>query len=381
MSRFRLSSTPTPFKKFSSSICLASLMLTLLISQSPRLDAVAQQRTTKRSITHNDYDSFRSIQAQQISRNGRFVAYAFMPQDGDGEIVVLNLANGQEWRAARGYRPPLPPPDDPSVNVGEVLAAQARLVRPMFTADSRFVVFSIEPTKDEMTKAKKAKKNPEEMPKNAMGILDLSNGAVTRVDKVKNFQVPEDGSGFIAYLLDGKDWNSYSVADGKVANLTATLNTRFADEQHDSPSPAGSYGTPGWTKDDRFVLIYDRYDIWQISPDGREAKNLTDGPGRREKITFRYVRLDPKERFIDPSKPLLLRAENENTRDSGFYRDKIDGGMPERLVMAAKDFTNPTKAKDADTLILTASRFDEFPDLWVTSNNFRDLKKITNGDA
>src|SRR2546426_6035132 len=53
----------------------------------------AQQATTatKRPLTHQDYDSWRSIQAPQISRDGRFVAYAFMPEDGDGEVVVRNV--------------------------------------------------------------------------------------------------------------------------------------------------------------------------------------------------------------------------------------------------------------------------------------------------
>jgi hypothetical protein len=26
-----------------------------------------------------------------------------------------------------------------------------------------------------------------------------------------------------------------------------------------------SYGNAGWTKDDREVLIYDRYDIWRVT--------------------------------------------------------------------------------------------------------------------
>jgi hypothetical protein len=47
--------------------------------------------------------------------------------------------------------------------------------------------------------------------------------------------------------------------------------------------------------------------------------------------------------------------------------------------MAAKDFGNPTKAKDADLLILTASRFDQLPDLWVTNGDFRELKRMSNG--
>src|SRR5262249_13400073 len=131
-----------------------------------------------------------------------FVAYAYVPQDGDGEIVVRNVASGTEWRAPRGYRPPVPPPDDPGTNAAEIQAEQARLLRPVFTADTRVVVFGTEPTKAELNKAKKEKKKPEDMPRNGLSIMDLSNGEVTRIEKVKTFRVPEDGGGFIAYSFE-----------------------------------------------------------------------------------------------------------------------------------------------------------------------------------
>ena len=659
--------------------------------------------TSKRPLTHRDYDSWRSIQASQISRDGKFIAYAYTPEDGDGDIVVRNVAAGTEWRAPRGYRPPVPPPDDPGTSLAEFQAGQGRLLRPVFTADSRFVVFGTEPLKADLNKAKKDKKKPEEMPKNGMGIMDLSTGTVTQIERVKSFQVPEDGSGFIAYLLeaplpekpsppkegtvpatesgapsqqptpqrsaggrstkkkeygtelvlhdmiksnerkfsdvldftmskdarslifatsskkedtnglyvvtpqtdgvpvvllsgkgkyqrltwdedntqlafisdkddveakqpkfklylwnrgdsagvseaastsssgfrkeyvisdkanltfsldgshlffgnapppepqkgadeelpadekvlvdlwhwkddyiqpiqkvraeqernksyravynvkskkfvqladdtmegvspsndgsiaigsdnrkyrvmsdydpgltdyylvntddgsrkplatkqrgnfslspgakyavyfDGKDWNSYSIADGRNTNLTASIRSQFFNEDNDTPQTPGSYGLAGWTKDDHDVLIYDRYDVWQVSPDGSGSRNLTDGVGRKEKTILRYVRLDPKERSIDPDKPMLLQAENEDTRDSGFFRDKVHSdALPQKLLMASKDFGTPTKAKDADVLMLTASRFDQFPDLWITNPDFRELKRVSNGDA
>ena len=185
-----------------------------------------------------------------------------------------------------------------------------------------------------------------------------------------------------AIYFDGKDWNSYSVADGSTANLTKSISVNFYNEENDTPSTPGSYGIAGWTKDDKDVLIYDRYDIWQVSPDGSSAKNLTDGVGRKESTTLRYVRLDPRERWIDPDKPMLLSAENQETRDSGFYRDKVNStALPQKLLMAAKDFNNPAKAKDADVLVMTASRFDQFPDVWVTNSTFRELKRVSNGDA
>src|SRR5205814_4035199 len=167
-------------RRYVSMVCTIALMATSFAN------AFAQQpATTKRAITHKDYDAWHSIQSQQISRDGKFVAYAYMAQDEDSEIVARNLATGQEWRAPRGYRPPAPPPDDSIPNFGELFAAQGRLARPAFTADSRFVVFSIEPAKAELNKAKKAGSSPTvregagtaasrdaNMPKNALGIMD-----------------------------------------------------------------------------------------------------------------------------------------------------------------------------------------------------------------
>src|SRR5207244_5253218 len=124
-------------------------------------------------------------------------------------------------------------------------------------------------------------------------------------------------------------------------------------------------------KDDASVLIYDRFDVWQVSPNGNSARNLTDGVGRRDKIQFRYVRLEPRERTIDTATPLLLHAENLETRDSGFYRARPGGGLPEKLIMGAKDYNNPTKAQDADGLVFTASGVDYVPHMGVTDANGR----------
>ncbi len=151
----------------------------------------------KRPLTHRDYDSWRSIQGPTLSRDGKFLAYALVPQDGDGEFVVRNLATGTEWRSPRGSRTePATAPGGRPNREGRFGGAGSRTA---FTADGRAVLFTIAPTKAAIDQAKKARKRPEEMPKNALGIMDLTTGRVTRIERVKDFQVPEEGGSFFAY--------------------------------------------------------------------------------------------------------------------------------------------------------------------------------------
>jgi dipeptidyl aminopeptidase/acylaminoacyl peptidase len=186
--------------------------------------------------------------------------------------------------------------------------------------------------------------------------------------------------GKYALYFDGKDWNSVAMPEGRVTNLTKTLGVSFVHEEHDTPNPSPPHGVAGWTTEDQHVLLYDHYDLWQVAPDGTGARNLTAGFGRAHQTVFRYVRLDPKEKAMDPARPWLLRAENEATRDTGFYRLPGGGGTPHNLITAARNFSIPVKAKHANILLLTASTFNEFPDLLVTDTDFKTLKKVSDAN-
>ena len=48
--------------------------------------------------------------------------------------------------------------------------------------------------------------------------------------------------------------------------------------------------------------------------------------------------------------------------------------------MLDKQLGAPTKAKRAETVVFTQSRFDEFPDLWISDTNFASPQKISNAN-
>jgi dipeptidyl aminopeptidase/acylaminoacyl peptidase len=181
--------------------------------------------------------------------------------------------------------------------------------------------------------------------------------------------------------FDGKDWFTISVPEGKKVNLTAKLGVKFFEEDYDMPSEPPPYRTAEWTSDGKFVLVSDRFDIWKIAVDGSSAENLTK-IGRS--LGIRFTILHPRsaedrtpERTVNVSKPLLLGAENLATRDTGFYRLE-PGSAPKLLLMGARLYGTPTKAKDADVYLLTVQTFSQYPDYYVTTPEFHELKRVTN---
>jgi dipeptidyl aminopeptidase/acylaminoacyl peptidase len=190
------------------------------------------------------------------------------------------------------------------------------------------------------------------------------------------------GGKYLLYFDEQEaDWFTYRISDGVKTNLTAKLNVSVWQEDHDSPSLAPAYGSAGWTKNDASVLIYDKYDIWEIKPDGSSPRMITNGDGRKNQIVYRYRALDPDERAIATDKPLLLSANDDRTESSGFYRIAYTStAAPEKIVTVDKAFGQLTRARNADRLVFTQARFDEFPDLWVSDTNFRDMKKVSNAN-
>ena len=206
--------------------------------------------------------------------------------------------------------------------------------------------------------------------------------------------------------FDGKDWFAAAVPDGKPVNLTAKLGVKFFNEEFDMPMTPGSYGQAGWSSDDKHLFVYDRFDIWRLAADGSGAKNVTE-TGRGLGVRLRLVRVekpDDKEeeptaeptpaappggpagggrggaeridRGLDATKPWLLSAENLTTRDTGFYRLQPNA-KPQLLLMGARRYGVPTKAKKGDTHLLTVQTFKDYPDYYATGSDFREVKRVT----
>jgi dipeptidyl aminopeptidase/acylaminoacyl peptidase len=214
-------------------------------------------------------------------------------------------------------------------------------------------------------------------------LVNLTDGSTRPIVQKARGSATLSPNGTYAIYFDPQDkaWYSMRVSDGRKTNLTGTLPVNFAQEDMDTPDVPRPYGIAGWTDGDRGVWLYDRFDIWEVQPDGRDAHRITNGVGRQQQIIFRYVSLDPAQRAIPTATPRLLSAIDERTRASGFYRlDPKPSAPPVKLLMIDKAAGVPIKARDADRLVVSFERFEEFPNLWASNMAFDGLQQVTDAN-
>src|SRR4029450_716866 len=130
----------------------APLVLGLALASAPAA------QTANRPLTHEDYDAWRSIYTPTLTRDGRFLVYSYMPQEGDGDLVIRDLKTGQERREGVGAIPPPVIQNADEVNPDDVPAP--RSVRIVTSIDSSFALSTTFPSKTAADEARRAKKRP-----------------------------------------------------------------------------------------------------------------------------------------------------------------------------------------------------------------------------
>ena len=204
------------------------------------------------------------------------------------------------------------------------------------------------------------------------------------------------GSNYVLYFNEHDDnWYASGRATARTSDLTAKLGVKFQNETDDHPATSIPLRQAGWTEGDKSVLLYDRYDIWDVKPDGsggrrsqmaRPRTNRLPVPARRQAPPTVEEEGGPavatrKTRQCPTTSPIDSFSRERAHKASGLYRVTLNSAAPPaKLLMLDKTFGVPIKARDADVYVFTISRFEEFPNLWVSSGAFTDMKKISDAN-
>jgi dipeptidyl aminopeptidase/acylaminoacyl peptidase len=162
-----------------------------------------------------------------------------------------------------------------------------------------------------------------------------------------------------------KSYYAYNSVTKKLVPVAKDIKNPLYDEENDVPDDPNAYGVIRWTEGDKYVFLYDKYDLWQVDPEGVE-KSVCLTTGRKDKIQYRFINVDREERFITPGQKLLLRAFDEKDKSSGLAVLDLSKSNTTLLFKEPVSVSaNVLKAKDADVYCFTKESFVKSPDVYV----------------
>ncbi|RPG04520.1 MAG: S9 family peptidase [Pelagibacteraceae bacterium TMED267] len=213
---------------------------------------------------------------------------------------------------------------------------------------------------------------------NDLAVLNIENGNSKMAIKALPSPARFSPKGIYAYGYNEIDstWFTYNVKTEKYTELTK--GKKFYNELNDTPNHPRSYGSAGWTKNDKRILIYDRYDIWEFDPENISYKKLTDG--RKSKTRFRVVNLDSEKKFIDSNQKILMVTYNEISKNSGYYEYNYKAKSGTQLLDGPYSLSYPKKARLNDKLIYTRQSFTEYPNIRVSDLSFNSNVVISDAN-
>lgn len=216
-------------------------------------------------------------------------------------------------------------------------------------------------------------------------LVDVSNGSRKLVQQKVRGEAFFSPEGKFIYWYNWKDkgWYTYEVATGKIRNITNGIKVPLYDELDDHPDDPPPHGTMGWEEGDRYMYVYDLYDIWKCDPTAAAAPvNLTRGYGRRHKLSFRKVDLEESNRprreewvfglndAIRADQLILLRLFNRSDMSAGLRLYRMGTAFD---TSAATHRTFPVsysgsfiRAKNNWTLAYLKGSFDKSNDIYAT---------------
>jgi dipeptidyl aminopeptidase/acylaminoacyl peptidase len=216
-------------------------------------------------------------------------------------------------------------------------------------------------------------------------LVDLRSGIKRQIITGKSYVQLSPGAKYVVWY-DPADSSYYATSTDfnstEAISLTKIVPVPFYNEKNDAPADPSPYGIAGWAPGDRFVYIYDRYDIWRFDLTGeRVPVSMTQAFGRRNGIRFRYIKTDPEAEYIPNESGILLSAFNENNLESGFYTANFSTiREPVSLLMDKAYFSFGRKAQQAEKYLWTREDVTTFPDLWISDLKFGHQQKLSSAN-
>jgi dipeptidyl aminopeptidase/acylaminoacyl peptidase len=197
--------------------------------------------------------------------------------------------------------------------------------------------------------------------------------------------VKQSPTGRYTAFFKENDWWVYDSENQNTVNLTNGLCLHFEVIDDDPKIDKEPYGNPGWSENEEFIILYDRYDIWLMTPDGSNKHRITHG--REQQIQYRIslelVREDRAFKkslavpgsFVFRIKDGLILEMTGDDLKSGYALQK-DHNNPETLVYSPGKVEEALMSSDRTQIVFKRSRYNESPAVYALNMISKETKLV-----
>jgi dipeptidyl aminopeptidase/acylaminoacyl peptidase len=188
-------------------------------------------------------------------------------------------------------------------------------------------------------------------------LIDLRDGSKKMIaDPVRGGARLSPMAQFVLwYDFKKRQYMSYEIATGKTQTISSAVKVPLFDEDDDHPDDPPPHGIMGWAANDRYVYVYDKFDIWQLDPRNlTPATCWTKGLGRKRNMTIRYQQTDREERFIQPGQEMIFEVFDQKNKGDQLLRWKEGTDFSlDQVNTLPQNITGVLKAKQSDAILFT----------------------------
>lgn len=131
----------------------------------------------KKILAHADVEIWNVIKNNVISSDGNFMMYSLEKGEQD-QFLKIKDANAN------------------------LIFEHHRSEEGKFTYNAKFAIFTVKPYKDSIRAAQRKKIDKDKLPKDTLGIYNLTDKSLVKIANVKSYKIPEKWEGYVAYLLE-----------------------------------------------------------------------------------------------------------------------------------------------------------------------------------
>lgn len=176
-----------------------------------------------------------------------------------------------------------------------------------------------------------------------------------------------------------KDFNRFSERCMTCSIPDSTIE--WTQDVNGMPHEPRPYGIAGYTKNDSSILVYSKYDIWEIELNGNNANCITFQEGKNNNTILRLKHFDKDSAYIDLNRS-LIHGIDKSTKNERFYHlssYRLNRSLT-LLTESPHKFIGLKKAKDTNLIIYQKMNVQDYPDVYHDNFSFSNPKKISHAN-